>query len=566
MADPGELSQLSVKCNRILPKCGRCETHNVDCSYPRRVKRKATKQHEHGFARGPDQSLSLILERLQRVEDKCTALPPKHSPRHSSVINSIEPTAPPLHSVEPAIVSPPKTLTPSGLGDSESPWVIETAPPPVDFDAEPILASAIDEVQKQVSRQVAKSVINDTVSIPKHLSKVWIEAFFKYKKSDMFVGLIDRKLIELMPDLIDMTHVHVDAAVVLIYYTALYHGCGIAASTANSNDIYYSKALYVYCLRAHSNWQREATGTLTDLVMVCADSFDFEMGWHMYKYACDYVKTLDLRNLDADIPGQQDGNRDNDRKGFWELVQMDLIFQLLFDKPPSITATAWKVNMPWLKSGTQPIENGMAATLFVASSQIALILMRFFPLLEAGSGISGADLMTQTEALCGEVKQLYTDGLLGQLMLNSAETAADVWRAIDVTLTGHICIVFMLRKAAMHNRGRSATTSLAQDLSGSQMVLDAARSIMETSLWLLNKWPWQISVNALFGAFHIHVPYAILANAICHAPNIVPYKLDIDTLRRMSEATAKIADHEREYVPLVRALQTIDLEFTKRGA
>lgn len=80
------------------------------------------------------------------------------------------------------------------------------------------------------------------------------------------MGLTDRKVIGLMPELFSMDHVYADAAIVLIYYAVLYHGCDIAAWIANPDAIHYSKPLYIYCLRALPGWQREATGTITDLI------------------------------------------------------------------------------------------------------------------------------------------------------------------------------------------------------------------------------------------------------------------------------------------------------------
>lgn len=84
--------------------------------------------------------------------------------------------------------------------------------------------------------------------------------------SDMFVKLIDRRLIELIPELVEMEHVYLDGSITFIYYIVLYLGCSIAASTPNSADIQYCKAAYICCLHALPGWQREATGSTTDLL------------------------------------------------------------------------------------------------------------------------------------------------------------------------------------------------------------------------------------------------------------------------------------------------------------
>jgi hypothetical protein len=84
-------------------------------------------------------------------------------------------------------------------------------------------------------------------------------------QTDMFFNLVDRKLIEVLPDIVDLPQVHVDAAVLFIYYGILYLGCelhGVDSGVYAGRD--YSRLLYLGCLRALPGWQREATGSTTD--------------------------------------------------------------------------------------------------------------------------------------------------------------------------------------------------------------------------------------------------------------------------------------------------------------
>ena len=87
--------------------------------------------------------------------------------------------------------------------------------------------------------------------------------------------------------------------------------------------------------------------------MICAESFNFELCWQMYNLACEYAQSLNLQILDvygsSSSIGSEGGTSDGDRKSFSELLQIDLFIQLVFDKPPRITATTWKVNMPWFE-------------------------------------------------------------------------------------------------------------------------------------------------------------------------------------------------------------------------
>lgn len=155
--------------------------------------------------------------------------------------------------------------------------------------------------------------------------------------------------------------------------------------------------------------------------MICAESFNSELSWQMYNLACEYVQRLNLQCLDVYAGSSSIGSEgisDGDRKSFWELLQIDLFIQLVFDKPPrSITATTWKVNMPWLNANSQPQEK-VEAMLFLCGSRITLVLMRFFSMLEEMAGDdtdSRGELMQETEALCQEIQELYTQEQLVSL-------------------------------------------------------------------------------------------------------------------------------------------------------
>lgn len=83
----------------------------------------------------------------------------------------------------------------------------------------------------------------------------------------MFLSLVNRKLIELIPDIIGLPHVHLDPAILVVYYGILYHGCGLPVSgTDPRNSQEYMRKLYLGCLRSLPAWQREATGSTTDLM------------------------------------------------------------------------------------------------------------------------------------------------------------------------------------------------------------------------------------------------------------------------------------------------------------
>lgn len=83
----------------------------------------------------------------------------------------------------------------------------------------------------------------------------------------MFLSLANKRLIELIPDIVGLPHVHLDYSILVLYYAILYHGCTLNASnTPAGRGVDYAKSCYLGCLRAIPGWQQEATGSTTDFI------------------------------------------------------------------------------------------------------------------------------------------------------------------------------------------------------------------------------------------------------------------------------------------------------------
>lgn len=259
----------------------------------------------------------------------------------------------------------------------------------------------------------------------------------------MFITLVNEKLIEAIPDVLNSPHIRLDPAVLVVYYNVLYHGCVFGPKIAGPLQAAdYTGALYVCCLRSLPLWQREASGTSTDfiaaLLMVisrsitcfyevrhylsrtaltaqshtAAGSFDDTLAWKMHKRACSYARILNLHNLDAPSVsfGNEDATLDADRKHFWELIQLDFLFRLLFDRPPVLTKStmSWNSNLPWL-SGTGQLDlSAVGIAAFLVGARLCFILSQFFDTLEA-KGHGGASALLKTEAYCREIDQIFKE-------------------------------------------------------------------------------------------------------------------------------------------------------------
>lgn len=83
----------------------------------------------------------------------------------------------------------------------------------------------------------------------------------------MFLSLVNRRLIELTPDIISQPHIHLDASLVILYYAILYIGSALNASIGSiEQQSGHPRLCYLACLRALNAWERDATGCTTDLI------------------------------------------------------------------------------------------------------------------------------------------------------------------------------------------------------------------------------------------------------------------------------------------------------------
>lgn len=132
------------------------------------------------------------------------------------------------------------------------------------------------------------------------------------------------------------------------------------------------------------------------------EKFDTELAWQMHCCACTYAQELRLHQVDGAHYIAGAAIRDGDRKGFWELVQVDLYFRLVHGKPATLTASmdSWKVNLPWLSGGMERRENTNVTIQFLMSSRITFSIIEFFHLLD------GADSETELERLMDKVEQI----------------------------------------------------------------------------------------------------------------------------------------------------------------
>lgn len=145
------------------------------------------------------------------------------------------------------------------------------------------------------------------------------------------------------------------------------------------------------------------------------ENFDHDLAWILFKMSCRYAQTLQLHQLDRpDVAGSPPIGKpilDQDRAGLWDLIQTDLLYRLVFDKPPTLTGDmdAWKVNLPTLVSQEDTMEDRTAAIQFILRSRLTFALSDYFHIMEVQKNNNDHQLISQVEAVCVQIKDLYDE-------------------------------------------------------------------------------------------------------------------------------------------------------------
>ncbi|RSM03306.1 hypothetical protein CEP52_007486 [Fusarium oligoseptatum] len=552
-----------------------------------------------GMFKAENSTLSLILERLERIEQRPSAAQVASSP--SSAGEACDATGQPqneatehLSTQSPDFGSHAYTtrtcddeiFVSEGPGEPHeaelTPWsgsfVLEGQNLGQDdtwkhMGVTSILDAAIKQVEtrRKAGARSTHRIATEGVSIQPELARTWMQNYFAHMSAELFLTLVDRRLLEMMPDLVTMRHVHLDACMLLIYYAILWQGCFLPGKRCFIGpDRKYARQLYLCCLRIIPSWQRESAGTVTDLVAAmymmrtAAESFDFETALEMHNLACEYAEGLQMHNLDRDSSLSPDNLPSNDdRKGMWELIQMDLFYRLIHDKPPAFSSSIqnWRVNLPWLSVDSPPDTDAPVPTMtFILRSRLALILASFFQTVdEAKDGPITPGLV---ESLCQQIEDVFQDWKLHEWIQSLKDDHVYTWILVDLALAGYTSILFMLRKAMAIDPN---TLPFAASNAQMRIATNASRRILWLVYHMLHEvnQPGLETLSLVLGTFRAHVAYAFIADSITELDSERAVA-DFDLLERVAKCVEMVVKEERDFTPLARALVHVNACVKKR--
>lgn len=71
----------------------------------------------------------------------------------------------------------------------------------------------------------------------------------------------------MIPDIIDLPHVHLDPVILVVYFAILYMECVFNSTNLLTNQVSrYATSCYLACLRALPYWRKEVQGSTMDFI------------------------------------------------------------------------------------------------------------------------------------------------------------------------------------------------------------------------------------------------------------------------------------------------------------
>ncbi|TIC93551.1 hypothetical protein CH35J_009322 [Colletotrichum higginsianum] len=591
-----------LRCSRDTPVCERCSTLNLPCQYPQRRPRTSKRKdaNHHNADNDNNYTLSLILDRLQRIEkgqssvsrsSPTSADSASQQPEISETLDGDSPASSLLavndnvrNSVSASSPTPITRLQVTPLASDGAlpalrPAALGATPHhPASLDVASTLSDTFDRVRdKRLKRSLGVNVVaTEGIDISPEKAKTWIHNYFTYSPTETFLSLVDRKTIELIPDMLLMRHVTLDPCILIIYFVILWRGCYILNTrTFHSPDGKYSRQLYLCCLRTIPSWQREATGSITDFIAaifmtgVATECFDFEMSLEMHHLACEYAKGLHLHSLDGNDYFAATGSTrtDDDRKGMWELIQKDLFYHLIYNKPATLypSLDKWRVNLPWLSLDSPPENVDNVSTIsFLVRSRLTFILIHFFHTLEKLEHESEA--VGAIEPLCHEVELLFEEWGIENWIQRSLHDQMDLWILAELVLAGYTSIIFMLRKATLLKSNCPNPVSSDVNIPKTDYATRASRRILELTYSMMHVWRFPAAelISYILGAYRAHIAYSHLASNVISSLTTAEMVEDLQLLDRVAQGMGTAAQQESDFFPLARAMQEINAEVRKR--
>ncbi|KAI5795696.1 hypothetical protein EDC01DRAFT_653225 [Geopyxis carbonaria] len=397
-----------IRCNKVVPRCNKCETSGSECLYPSR--RPRARRARPVTVAVTEDTLRDILERLERLENKQSFGTSSATPEGGgggdsyclggdndscggSTTSCDEDDAGPSAASLSHLVSEATTAArailhqPSEAGQNANDNALET------------LETVVQGMRGFRMKEGNHTRVMENVALPKERVKLWIKDFCESPfPIPTPTTLIDINFLLMIPDLLEIPHVKIDNASLICYYNAVYQGMMLDETNPFPERAQYSKFLYHTTLSLVEKWQVEKVNNTNVTIMDFAAAYlvtwmtseflDNNLSWKLFCRACSIGRQIGLFDLDRPLPPNstppeplspvEELTKDRKRALFWQILHTDCMFRHHYCRPAVVQPNTWTVNFPDMVMGTHstaPLEP--IQIIFIVNSRLMLVVDKF---------------------------------------------------------------------------------------------------------------------------------------------------------------------------------------------
>ncbi|KAL1957006.1 hypothetical protein VTO42DRAFT_6495 [Malbranchea cinnamomea] len=562
--------QKKIRCDKGDPECGKCKAAGSACTYAQRRQRPRKTEH--------DDVVSRLSRRLEFLESQFGSVPERVlTPRRSreSTVASTTPRGAAPGEDSSADRSPDAHRKESS--DNVSGGFYQMANEARNTTIEklygqglliptndsPSVSSAIEDLNGALAvlgslklRPEAEQAPGTADSHSPDEARQYIEDALRLIKSAMIGIPIDMKLMKALPDVINSSHVHLDPAVKLIYYNLLLWG----RSMGSEQSADAAQHNYIRCLQLVPEWYASSRGTLTDLMaavstaLTAVNCFDYHLAWKFHCEACRLAKKLGLdRSELLQLRASEEGlAKDGIQELLWGILQVDLFFAMIYDKPRAIKVSLQNVDFPNIMSPTVSPPAAGPTIVFIVWTRILFIATEYLDYLETHDEerLQKSELFKQqVNAFCDKIENVLIDWPLMSLMKMSDHKSLNKWLYADTIIGANIFIIVMQRKML-----GDQTLVSEQSLRSGRTVIDTLIHVSGVDSGKISFQPLQLNLLTFypFCAFFV-LYYHILS---CSRPEDCAE--DIRALEKVGLVLEYTKSIKSEFVPISNAVNALN--------
>ncbi|KAJ5941216.1 hypothetical protein N7516_001384 [Penicillium verrucosum] len=574
MSTGRSLATISIRCNRVTPRCDRCEATGAECAYlPRRprTKKQRTKFSEKGV-------LLEVLERLRCLEEHCgldTFAGNQDNELDSMSISSVESE----NAQNATLPEAPTTIVPPGIRDiigrikdegsqsmllssvfchlQQIQWCfLENEQC---FHA---ITSAMPEIKFMQDTQPTEA--SEEPSIPKDLAQQLIDYYYSFCHFEGFKMPLEKSFLTSIPDLLEISHVRLDCTSQIIYYTILFQ-CIVTKPEALPRRGNLIHVLYQKCASLGEDWLKNIKDTPADffaaltLVSLFLEFCNVDLSWKALAQACRISKALGFFSVDEtpsegdnehstepeSLPHQAEVERNRKRFQFWHILRTDCLFRMCYGKPTLIPAGSWKVNFPDPTiNGVNDESSRFMQIHFIASMRLTLIVMKYLDWVDGGKDPDPVSHDATIDSFIDEVQLILSDWD-AEGLLQMATNHVDVWFCVDVLFSTYKMLI-VLYQSKKCNQGHILPS---QAVEISRKSVKIFQSLLASSAHAF----WGISLFL----FHQFVPFFILCLDIIGNPDHANLEEDLVSICWISDYAEMVIEERVELKPILVIIKSM---------